>query len=136
MKMQFSAISQAAILLTTLLSSTHALPTTEVKRTNDCGDSTFENQSSGASPLVSDCQQLVANIAGDGSWSYRPSFKTIATFGTCAFGIAGGFPLPYSIGNEDVRDLITDSITRFQWEGKVGAKGSADGCGDWAIFHT
>lgn len=35
---------------------------------NDCGDSTFVNQSSGGSPTVSDCQQIARNIAGGGTW--------------------------------------------------------------------
>jgi hypothetical protein len=30
---------------------------------NQCGDSSFENKSSGASPKVSDCQQIARNIA-------------------------------------------------------------------------
>jgi hypothetical protein len=34
------------------------------KSVNDCGDSTFENQSSSGSPLIADCQQITRNIAG------------------------------------------------------------------------
>lgn len=36
---------------------------------NDCGDSTFINQSSGGSPSVNDCWTLYNNIAGDGTWT-------------------------------------------------------------------
>ncbi len=33
-----------------------------------CGDSTFENRASTASPLVKDCLHLHDNIVGDGTW--------------------------------------------------------------------
>ncbi|KAK4120926.1 hypothetical protein N657DRAFT_559257, partial [Parathielavia appendiculata] len=109
---------------------------------NDCGDSTFINQSSGGSPLVADCWRLHDNIAGDGTWTVWTSQRTIATYGTCAFGVSPRY-IPAEIGNGDVRDLIRDSIARFQWFDKVGAKGVMQ-CerpfGDWTevewgIYH-
>ena len=35
---------------------------------NNCGDSTFVNQSSGGSPRVEDCLRIARNIAGGGTW--------------------------------------------------------------------
>jgi hypothetical protein len=43
------------------------------------------------------------------------------------------------MGNEDVRDLIYDSISRFQWQGKVGASGNTTckGMGvTWGLYHS
>jgi hypothetical protein len=54
---------------TTIAAPTSPAPSSVLeKRENLCGDSTFVNASSGGSPLVRDCQQLAANIAGSGSW--------------------------------------------------------------------
>jgi hypothetical protein len=42
------------------------------------------------------------------------------------------------IGNEDVRDLIRDSIAKFSWQGKVGAGGRIEYNGGvtWGLYHT
>ncbi|KAH8662546.1 putative necrosis-inducing factor-domain-containing protein [Xylariales sp. PMI_506] len=108
---------------------------------NDCGDSTFENQSSGGSPLVSDCLQLAANIAGGGSWRLEIyEQRTLATYGTCAFGATAGPSVTY-IGNQDIIDLIHTSVDRFTWFGLVGAKGQMP-CQlfgytvSWGIYHA
>lgn len=145
--MHFPIISKAAI-IASLLAAAQCSPTL-VARTNDCGDSSFENQSSGGSPAVSDCQQLAANIVGTGTWTVSDSagFTQLAQYGTCAFGVHptsnGWYAL---IGNDDIRDLIYESISRYSWNGLVGAKGHMDcqsGKGalgdigvDWAVYHT
>jgi hypothetical protein len=75
--MQFTNMLPAT--LTMLLTLVAAAPTTVNQRSsaviftaessiNDCGNSSFENESSGASPTVSDCRQIAANIAGGGTW--------------------------------------------------------------------
>lgn len=90
---------------------------------NDCGDSTFVNQSSGGSPKVPDCQQLAKNINGGGTWTIWPTGQhQLAQYGTCAFGAEtdAGWA---NIGNQDIIDLINSSIQRFQWNGLVGSKG-------------
>jgi hypothetical protein len=57
-------------IVATLLAVTNAAPTSEpephylVARASRCGDSTFENQVSGGSPLIRDCEQISRNIAG------------------------------------------------------------------------
>ena len=116
------------------------------KRINDCDDSTFENQTSGGSPSTLDCQRLANDIAGDNTWVILPGVqKTLHTFGSCAFGVDNlGGGLIY-VGNDDIRDLIHDSISRFEWNGLVGAKGnmycqSSAGVRpqymEWGIYHT
>lgn len=63
------------ILMASLLAIVSGAPTSVNPREilarasiNDCGDSSFINQSSGGSPKVSDCQQITRNIAGGGTW--------------------------------------------------------------------
>jgi hypothetical protein len=53
-----------------ILAATQAAPTSEpathhlVARASRCQGSTFENQVSGGSPLIRDCEQISRNIAG------------------------------------------------------------------------
>ncbi|KAF4436166.1 hypothetical protein F53441_13310 [Fusarium austroafricanum] len=112
-----------------------------------CGDSTFDNHSTGGSPLVKDCQKITRNIAGDGRWDLTVRHRQVVQYGTCAFGaeIVGQLTAGY-IGNTDIIDLINDSINKFQWEGKVGAAGEmsckslsgrfSDARVRWGIYHT
>lgn len=119
-------------------------------RDNHCGDSTFENRVSSASPSVADCRQLAENIKSDDTWlTWNGGHTTLVKYGSCAFGVEGeGFSSlkNFYVGNEDIRDLIFDSIARFEWEGKVGSRGVVQ-CQDfssfaknvkveWGIFHT
>lgn len=58
---------------------------------NDCGDSSFINQSSGGSPKISDCQQIARNVQGSGTWTIPCAERrehTFAKFGTCAMGVS------------------------------------------------
>ncbi|KAH7081154.1 putative necrosis-inducing factor-domain-containing protein [Paraphoma chrysanthemicola] len=117
---------------------------------NDCADSTFENQSSGGSPKVSDCQQMAANIAGGGTWTTTLSLqRTLASYGTCAFGVkasgSSGMSGQFLVGNQDIIDVVNESIRRFQWNGLVGAKGvmpcqtgQRDDAADvsWGLYHS
>ncbi|OAL05421.1 hypothetical protein IQ06DRAFT_68527 [Phaeosphaeriaceae sp. SRC1lsM3a] len=137
--MRFSA----SILLASLTTMASAAPTSLAtnilsKRENRCENSTFENASSGGSPQIADCEQLARNIEGSGNWNLGCSQRTIATYGTCAFGAEGKYCFAH-VGNEDVRDLIRDSIAKFSWEGKVGARGDMT-CGgtavNWGLYHT
>ncbi|PPR05584.1 hypothetical protein CVT24_002785 [Panaeolus cyanescens] len=94
---------------------------------NNCGTSTFINQSSTASPLIKDCQQIVKNISGGGTWHVALiRQRQLVQYGTCAFGVQSGY-IPtatnFRVGNSDIIDLINDSIKKFSWNGKVGAKG-------------
>jgi hypothetical protein len=116
------------------------------KRWGFCGTSSFENQGSEASPRVTDCEQLSRNIAGDGSWHITSAgWRTLATYGSCAFGAQAREAYVVNVGNEDIRDLIRDSINMFRrHDGKVGSKGMME-CEqvggfpikvDWGIYRT
>jgi hypothetical protein len=125
-----------------------AAPSTIFRRDsiNDCGDSTFVNQSSGGSPTVNDCLQIATNIAGGGTWEvsgFPPDWHQLVQYGTCAFGVqrnSGG--LYFHVGNQDIIDLIHTSVDKFSWFGLVGAKGVMPCEGDgqptvsWCIYHT
>ncbi|KAK9358199.1 putative necrosis-inducing factor-domain-containing protein [Lipomyces starkeyi] len=135
----------------TALPVTHSSPLFSKRNSvNDCGDSTFIDGSSSASPTVADCLQIATNIAGGGTWtvSQMSSFKTLATYGTCAFGVVaapgqGGMDL-FHVGNQDIIDLINSSNELFNWNGLMGASGQMPcqqvGFGplniNWAIYHT
>ncbi|KAI1120979.1 hypothetical protein F5Y10DRAFT_289094 [Nemania abortiva] len=94
-----------------------------------CGDSTFVDRTSDASPTVADCLQIAANIYIDGEWMVDSSGvqHQILEFGTCKFGImADGLPIgnvQVYIGNQDVIDIIHQSVGLFGGSGKVGSKG-------------
>jgi hypothetical protein len=144
--MHFPIVSKAAF-IASLLVTAQCSPTL-LRRINDCGDSTFVNQVSGASPTVADCNHLASNIAGDGTWTVSDTGQhQLAQYGTCALGVQATSNGWYAyIGNEDIRDLIYESIRRFQWNGLVGSKGHMEcqsGKGtlgdigiDWGIYHT
>jgi len=114
---------------------------------NDCGDSSFVDASSSGSPLVSDCLQIAANIAGGGTWEVDslPIQHQLVQYGTCAFGVtANGDNFLnsywYYVGNQDIIDLIHSSIDLFQWYGLVGASGYMNCQPDtdvtWGLYHT
>ncbi|KAK4196110.1 putative necrosis-inducing factor-domain-containing protein [Triangularia verruculosa] len=103
------------------------------KRSDRCGHSTFENRGSAGSPWVTDCERMANNLSGSGTWTYS-SFdrhKTIASHGTCAFGIEAAqlFQGVTHVGTQDVKDIVRDSIIKFRRsDGKVGARGEMQ-CG-------
>ncbi|KAH7303528.1 putative necrosis-inducing factor-domain-containing protein [Stachybotrys elegans] len=116
---------------------------------NNCEDSSFVNQSSGGSPFISDCQQIVRNIAGGGSWTVPLTFyRKLVSHGTCAFGAQAQYDFRATnakIGNQDIMDLINDSIRRFSWNGRVGSKGEMQcqydprqhlGTVSWGLYHN
>ncbi|KAK4032856.1 killer toxin subunits alpha/beta [Parachaetomium inaequale] len=102
---------------------------------NYCGVSTWEGQTTAASPLVTDCLQIIKNIEGDGSTSFAASTvdgqKAILGFpskdaGSCRFGIEthDDRSVNYGVGGQDVIDIINDAVSKFSWNGRVGAKGT------------
>jgi hypothetical protein len=118
-----------------------------------CGDSTFEDHTSEASPLAADCLRIAHNIRNGGSWTlYGNKQRRIAQYGTCAFGAEDDsihmnvLLFTYiSVGNQDVIDAIESSVNKFQRpDGKVGAAGVMI-CGikdtevyavRWGIYHS
>ena len=103
--------------------------------TDTCGDSTFENQSSGGSPLVEDCRKVIAILERDLGGSWKPEVvgkrhREIADAGTCHFGVEAtsvNGNVNFEVGAQDVIDIINESIKRFGGSGRVGAKGTM-GC--------
>ncbi|KAF3158723.1 hypothetical protein TWF788_004529 [Orbilia oligospora] len=95
-----------------------------------CGDSTFEDRTSNASPSVSDCLQIIRNIEGDArsQWTHRiTGQRKILEYGSCAFGIertgGTGGAVEFTVGGQDVIDVINDAVKRFGSSGRVGARG-------------
>ncbi|PLN79765.1 hypothetical protein BDW42DRAFT_194896 [Aspergillus taichungensis] len=147
--MRFSIAASIAC----LLALTQAAPTTNElvarKSVNDCGDSTFIDQGSEGSPDITDCQHIVENIKGGGTWkvSQIGAQYQLVEFGTCAFGAEGNAANTAYVGNQDIMDIINESIRKFgRPDGKVGAKGTVDcqsdrgamGVGrlDWGIYKV
>ncbi|ORY12617.1 putative necrosis-inducing factor-domain-containing protein [Clohesyomyces aquaticus] len=147
--------AQLALALSSL-QYVYSMPTTPraessrlTPRTNDCGASDFVNASSTGSPLISDCLQIAANIVHGGAFFITAvNFEhTIASFGSCAFQVqTSDFGIVH-VGNEDIIDLINESIARFAapnpGQNFVGASGQM-GCQTvghtapvaWAIIRT
>ncbi|KAK3990823.1 putative necrosis-inducing factor-domain-containing protein [Cladorrhinum sp. PSN332] len=111
------------------------------------------DETSDASPLVSDCQNLMSNIAGGGDWSFiSATQRTLAKKDSCAFGVeteniyAGVW---VRIGNEDIvqamQGLIQAGLKKGAEE-KVGGKGwtvcpeKTNTLGPvgvrWGVYHT
>ncbi|EPE09530.1 glycoside hydrolase family 18 protein [Ophiostoma piceae UAMH 11346] len=96
---------------------------------SDCESSTFVDQTSDASPSISDCQTLISNIDHtDGEWEIENvahQQHQIAQAGSCKFGVQGngGGIGGFNVGAKDIVDIISDSIRDYGGSGKVGAKG-------------
>lgn len=107
---------------------------------SNCGDSSFVDQTSNASPPVADCLQIVNNI--EGTTADYPVFSDqqgILSAGLCVFGVQGKRGVVGTrIANQDAIDLIRDAVAKFGGSGKIGAKGTMT-CGgntvEWGIYH-
>lgn len=107
------------------------------RTSKSCGVSSYKGETTSASPLIHDCLQINENITKDATWLFvGAGWRTILTYGTCAFGAASGSPF----GNEDVTRLIVEAVMRHSWEDRIGASGavSCDGGNPhkWGIYHT
>ncbi|EFE34865.1 class V chitinase, putative, partial [Trichophyton benhamiae CBS 112371] len=97
---------------------------------DECEASTFEDQTNGGSPLVSDCKTIIKNIEGtDGQWTTQVVSKNqrqLVDFGTCKFGVEAtkvNGNIAFYVGAQDIVDIITDAIKQFAKDGRVAAKG-------------
>lgn len=132
------------------ITSSANYPCAVVPSPNDCGTSTFTDATSDGSPLVTDYQQIVTNIAGtQGSWEVECSVggqHRLVQYGTCAFGVTGTIgtgDVDFNVGAQDIVDLINSSIEMFASGGLVGASGNIACQGDavndnvnWGLYHT
>ncbi|KAM3467141.1 hypothetical protein MY5147_008874 [Beauveria neobassiana] len=107
-------------------------PCVALKLPDRCSDSTFVDQTSGASPLVSDCEMMIKNLQnGDGHADHEVENAIgkqhqLDQYGSCKFGVQGkgkNGNVDFHVGGQDIVDLIRDSIDRFGGSGRVGAKG-------------
>lgn len=118
---------------------------------NTCEDSSFVDQTTGASHLVVDCQTIIRNIEGNGSTDFTHQVvghphREILHYGTCAFGIEATKTdenVNFVVGGQDVIDIINDALDRFARDGKIGAKGNVNCNGnvksqpiEWGVYHT
>jgi hypothetical protein len=112
-------------------------PCNALQAISDCGDSTFVDQTSDASPSVDDCLQIVANIQNTlGEWEVENAVEEqhqLVQYGTCKFGVQGtaiNGNVDFHVGAQDIIDIIHSSISMFASNGLVGAKGEMDCNGD------
>jgi GH18 family chitinase len=116
---------------------------------NDCQDSSFENETSDASPNVEDCRQIIKNIEEDASTDWTTQVighrqREIQHHESCHFGIEASKTngnVNFVVGGQDVIDIINTAIDRFGSGGKIGAKGWMDCNGNvkaqavtWGIY--
>ncbi|KAJ5726918.1 Glycoside hydrolase superfamily [Penicillium malachiteum] len=116
-------------------SSAPDYPCNPLQGITKCSGYTYTDETTSASPAVSDCQVLMSNIAGtDGEWTTGiGSQRAIATYGTCKFGVQNDGvtgDVTYYTGSQDIVNIITESISLYEWEGLVGAKGYMECGGD------
>ncbi|KAK0634551.1 putative necrosis-inducing factor-domain-containing protein [Bombardia bombarda] len=85
------------------------------------------DQTSNTSPLASDCLVIASNIKNGGEWKFESgSHHQLVQFGTCAFGVeTPGTPWGHElrIGNKDIIDAISESVTQFATGGKLNSLG-------------
>jgi hypothetical protein len=116
---------------------------------DECGDSTFVDQTSGASPKVEDCRQIIKNIEGDGSTDWTTQVvghkqREIASHGSCHFGVEATKTdgnVNFKVGGQDVIDIINNAIAQLGRDGLIGAKGDMNCNGNiksqpvlWGIY--
>jgi hypothetical protein len=84
---------------------------------NNCGDSTF-NSGVAPYPVTTDCQALqnwaYSLNAYFSIWTNTPDYHGVAGAGSCEFGAGTRDIYDTYIGSQDMGDLISDSIKRFQ----------------------
>lgn len=97
------------------------------KRTNTCGNSSFINKTSSGSPSSRDClllQDQQTYFPQKYTVNKSTSWVTLKYFGTCVFGVKSSANYAAYVGNEDISDLLRDSLAKFTANGKVGAEGT------------
>ncbi|KAK4233480.1 putative necrosis-inducing factor-domain-containing protein, partial [Achaetomium macrosporum] len=102
-----------------------------------CQSSSFVDQTSNASPPVSDCLEIIKNIQGDGGAGWTTGIggqRELVSYGECKFVVqsvsgADG-DVTFKVGAQDIIDIIRDAIARFGGGGKIGAKRQVDCAGN------
>ncbi|RAH64784.1 glycoside hydrolase family 18 protein [Aspergillus aculeatinus CBS 121060] len=110
-------------------------PCNPLQGVTKCSGYTYVDQTTSASPLVSDCKTIIQNIQGtNGEWTTGiDRQRAIATYGSCKFGVQNvgvTGDVTYYTGSQDIVTIITEAIAEYEWEGRVGAKGYMECDGD------
>ncbi|OIW23925.1 hypothetical protein CONLIGDRAFT_637162 [Coniochaeta ligniaria NRRL 30616] len=99
------------------------------------------------SPLAGDCIKLAQRIRGAGEWKVESIYGNhhqLVEYRTCAFGVMGiQFAYNFNLGNQDIIDLLRDSVRDFTVDGKVAASGKMQCVGrfaksvwvEWGIYR-
>lgn len=116
-------------------SSAPGYPCNPLQGVTKCSAYTYVDQTSSASPAVSDFQTIIKNIQGTGGeWTTGiGSQRDIASYGTCNFGVDNSGvsgDVTYYTGSQDIVSIITESISLYGSGGLVGAKGYMECGGD------
>ena len=117
-----------------------------------CKESSFQDDTSNASPLVSDCKIMIKNFEADGGTSWKPEtvglqHRQLGDHGTCAFGVeatALNGNIYFHFGGGDLIEYINTAIEKYSKGGKVGASGKVQCSANtgksqlikWGIYHT
>ncbi|WPG98091.1 Hypothetical protein R9X50_00087700 [Acrodontium crateriforme] len=116
-------------------SSAPGYPCNPLQGLTKCSGYTYQDETSTASPTVSDCQTIIKNIQGTrGEWTTGIGrLRDIASFGTCNFdvrsvGVTGD--VTFHTGSQDIINIINHAIALFASNGQVGAKGYMECGGD------
>jgi hypothetical protein len=96
-----------------------------------CGESTFVDQTSDASPNADDCFGIIRIIEPDGRTDWTTNIleghREISDHKTCHFGVESVGATDnanFRVGGGDVKDIIIDAVAKFRRSnGKIGAKG-------------
>ena len=109
-------------------SSAPNYPCNPLQGITKCSGYTYQDETSSASPKVSDCQTIVKNIQGtSGEWTTGiGSQRSIAKFGSCHFGVQNvgvTGDVTFHTGSQDIVNIINEAISLYASNGLVGAKG-------------
>ncbi|CAI7608393.1 unnamed protein product [Penicillium viridicatum] len=92
---------------------------------DDCQSSSFIDQTSDASPSVSDCMQIVNNIINtDGEWTIQVVGErqhALVSYGGCKFGVQATDEhgnVNFKVAASDIVDIIEESVSKFGGNGK------------------
>ncbi|KAL2847859.1 putative necrosis-inducing factor-domain-containing protein [Aspergillus pseudoustus] len=96
-----------------------------------CGQSSFTDQTSDASPKIEHCRTIIKNIQGDPTTDFTHQVvgkphREILHPESCHFGIeaaAVNGNVEFKVGGQDVIDIINDAISQYGRGGLIGAKG-------------
>jgi hypothetical protein len=98
-----------------------------------CSNTLIAGETDVDSPRIDDCLVLAKNIASGGYWNVEAfvcRHHQLVQWGNCAFGVKAVCPSSglhdwfFHVGNEDIIDVIHQSIDMFGADGRVAAHGT------------